>query len=617
MAAGDVRAGGAYVEIGARTRALEQGLMRASAKVNAFAGRIRGIGMGLTMVGAAITAPLTLSVKMFANYGDQVAKMSRRTGVGVEALGRLGHAADLTGANMETLEKGLRTMQRATLDAKLGLSTSLDALEELGLEYKDIANLAPEEQFALMADRMNQLEDPTIKAGVAMKFFGRAGTALIPMFDLGSEGIKQIGKDTEYLGLVFDKKAAKAAEDLTDEFDRAKKSMRGISIAIGASLAPMLIQLSRTIVAGFVATREFISENREMIMTITKVGAGILAAGIFFTGAAAALSLFAGLMSGLASVMGIVIAIFSPLGIAILAGVTAFVLLGDTILSIVGISETGMSDIVAAIRIGSHSIGTWFEIAGLKIRKVWEQIKDMVMASNDSIKLSAKATGQYLTEIWAAASGAVANAFWDSIQWIVEKFAWLNRKISILLHKLGVVTDEQLGRALANTARAIENTAKFTGKQKEKAELFYGETIGDAEKRRLDAWNKYQEDKLKSAEDTAKKIELLEKSITEVAAEDLGKTGPIAAGMAKIKELSDGIKSSLGEATDAFGRITKGQAGRIGEAAITPKTQVFGGFSAAGIMGATFSRPVVSELKTIKENTMQIARNTEEMGGLL
>ena len=103
-----IRAGKAFVELGVSDK-LTAGLRRAQKRLSAFGSGLRSIGTRITGFGAALAAPLAGSLKVFAAAGDQLDKMSKRTGVSVEALSELGFAAEQSGTNLETFEKGVRT----------------------------------------------------------------------------------------------------------------------------------------------------------------------------------------------------------------------------------------------------------------------------------------------------------------------------------------------------------------------------------------------------------------------------------------------------------------------------------------------------------------------------
>ena len=92
-----IKAGRAYVELGVSSK-LQAGLKRAQRRLRAFGAGVQRLGRQFTLMGAAMLASLAGAAKHFASYGDQLAKMSKRTGVSVEALSALRFAAARTGA---------------------------------------------------------------------------------------------------------------------------------------------------------------------------------------------------------------------------------------------------------------------------------------------------------------------------------------------------------------------------------------------------------------------------------------------------------------------------------------------------------------------------------------
>jgi len=120
----------------------------------------------------------------------------------VEALSELGYAADRSGADLASLEKGTRCMQRSIYDMERGLSTAVDAFGDMNLSIRDLRGLSPEEQFTLIADRLGQVEDASRKAAIAQQIFGRAGTMLLPMFEDGAKSMSALRAETRRIGLI-------------------------------------------------------------------------------------------------------------------------------------------------------------------------------------------------------------------------------------------------------------------------------------------------------------------------------------------------------------------------------------------------------------------------------
>jgi len=316
-----IRAGRAFVELFADDSKLVRGLRRAEKKLKAFGQSIRNLGLKVAGLGTALLAPLAASAKAFSSMGDQVAKMAKRTGLSVEALSELKFVASQTGTSIEALETGFRRMQRSIYDAGRGLSTQTDALRDLGLTYKDLAGLAPEKQFKLLAEAISRIEDPTRKAALAQALFGRAGTMLLPMMAKGAAGIEALQKEARRLGLTMSSEDAKAAEDFTDALDALWKVVKMGVFHVGAALAPVLKQLAETITGVAVKVGAWIQANREVIVTVMKVAAAVVAGGV-------ALAALGTIISGLGSALGGLIAVVTGVGTVfkILAGVIAFLL---------------------------------------------------------------------------------------------------------------------------------------------------------------------------------------------------------------------------------------------------------------------------------------------------
>ena len=107
-----IRAGRAFVELFADDTKLVRGLRAAEKRLKAFGASVQSIGTKVFGLGAAAIAPLLATTNVFSEMGDQLAKMSVRTGISVEALSELGYAAQQSGTDMETLEGGVRKLQK-------------------------------------------------------------------------------------------------------------------------------------------------------------------------------------------------------------------------------------------------------------------------------------------------------------------------------------------------------------------------------------------------------------------------------------------------------------------------------------------------------------------------
>ena len=396
-----IRAGRAFVELFADDTKLVRGLRSAERRLRAFGNNIRTLGLKMMAIGAGLLTPLIGSAKAFSKMGDEVAKMSKRTGLSAETLSELKFVASQTGTEFATLENGIRKMQRSIYDAGRGLSTAVDALTDLGLSYKDLEGLSPEAQFKLLAERISKIKDPTKKAAIAMSLFGRTGTNLLPMFEQGAAGINALQEEARRLGLTMRSEDAKAAEDFTDAMDKLWKVVKMTAFHVGAALAPALEKMTDVITNIAVKINDWITKNQHVIVIIGKVVLAVIAAG-------AALVILGTLISGLGMAFGKLSMVITGVGavLKMLGSVIAFL-----------VSPIGLV-ITAVAALGAYLIYTT-DVAGKAI--------DWLGQKFSILKDDALAAYQGIADAMAAGDMALAA----KILWLTLKMEW-TRGVNVL-----------------------------------------------------------------------------------------------------------------------------------------------------------------------------------------
>ncbi len=432
-----IRAGKAYVELFADKSAFIRTLRSAEKDLKAFGGNVLKIGSGIAGVGAAIIAGLAPAVLLFASAGDQLDKMSKRTGASVEALSGLDYAAQRSGASLEDVEKSMKKTQDTMLKATLGSAEAGQAFTLLGLSVSQLAKMKPEDQFLLIGDRLSKIKNPAARAGLAIKVFGEAGTKLLPMFENGAKGVGELMKRAEALGLVMSTEDATAAAKLKDALDDVTSTTSGLYKMIGAALAPLLTDLALTIAA---SASKWISENRPLIVTIAKIaavvlvaggaimaiGAGIIAAGAVLGGLATVLTTIGAVIGGIISAFGLLL---TPLGAGIallVAGVGAWAYFSRAAQEAIGfITDAfwgllddataawgGIADALAAGDLEAAAKIAWLTVQ-LEVQKVVNWISERWH----------KFTSDFLN-MWDVATGFLGSLFIDGFAAI--ETAWIH-----------------------------------------------------------------------------------------------------------------------------------------------------------------------------------------------
>lgn len=194
---------------------------------------------------AAAIIGLGSLIKGALEAAQQLNVLSQRTGVSVEQLSLLKFVAEQTNTSIESVATGLKNLSRKMFEASEGTADAVQLFEKLNISVKDSnGNLRNAEDVLLeVADRFKTLKNDTEKTAIAVQLFGRQGTELIPILNLGSEGIRELEERAKSLGLQLTTKNAKAIEELDNSFKEFKASVGGLALEVGTVLLPVLTLL--------------------------------------------------------------------------------------------------------------------------------------------------------------------------------------------------------------------------------------------------------------------------------------------------------------------------------------------------------------------------------------
>ena len=198
--------------------------------------------LGVSAAIAAGTGTLAVLVKLSADAGDSLAKLSQRVGVSVETLSGYKLAAELAGISLEDLGTALQRTSKNILEAAGGTGTAKDAFAALGISVTDQAGkLKNADEIMLeVADRFSKMEDGAQKTALAMEIFGKSGAALIPLMNQGSAAIMAQTKEAKELGITWTGAQAKLAEAMNDALARLSMSFAGIRNTLATYFFPFV-----------------------------------------------------------------------------------------------------------------------------------------------------------------------------------------------------------------------------------------------------------------------------------------------------------------------------------------------------------------------------------------
>jgi hypothetical protein len=214
---------------------------------------LAGMAAGLTGITVAVT-----------KQADELRDLSLTLGVSTEAIQKLGYAAQLSGANADTLKSGLIFLARNAEAAGSGSKEAAENFAKFGVNIRDQnGHLKTADRLLLdVANGAKGMTDGTQRAALAAQMLGRnAGPQLVQFLSQGEDGIAALGAELEALGGFMDSDFIEASADFNDSLDRMQVVVKGLGITVAKAFLPFLSSAVKGLVEWYRANREVINSR--------------------------------------------------------------------------------------------------------------------------------------------------------------------------------------------------------------------------------------------------------------------------------------------------------------------------------------------------------------------
>jgi hypothetical protein len=319
---------------------------------------------------------LAAMAKSSLDAGNAMYDLSQKTGVSVEALARFKRAARSSGTDIEAIAKAM---------VKLGVGMAktsgpaVNALKELGISAKDASGkLKTADAVTLeIANKFKALQDPGHKARLAVALFGKAGSDLIPMLNMGGSAI-------ESLSVKMTTAFAQKADAYSDKLAGLSGKVGALGADILVALLPAMEAITNAVIAG--------------VDAFNKLPDGIKGVVVVIAALAIALPL---ITVAIGAVVGAV-ATIAPL----LAGVSA---------TLAGIG-TVISVVLGLLASPAVLIGALVIAVGVAIYTFRDQIGAFFTWLYDTWLATTTAVGKFFYDHWIAPNIEAAKVLWDYLK---------------------------------------------------------------------------------------------------------------------------------------------------------------------------------------------------------
>ena len=197
------------------------------------------------LTGAVGLAGLGLLVRNSLIATDRLGKMSNVLGIAVKDLQTMKLASEVGGIEFETFAKATRRLTDNFGDFLNGTGEATQTFKDLGISVADANALSGDQMgiLELVADRLNLVENSTLKLKYAQELFGGRGAELINVLDGGSEALKKFAEESERFGSL-NTQQVKAVEQFNDSVTRMKTVFANIVNQLVAYVSPAFQELS-------------------------------------------------------------------------------------------------------------------------------------------------------------------------------------------------------------------------------------------------------------------------------------------------------------------------------------------------------------------------------------
>jgi len=266
----------------------------------------------------------------------------------------------------------LRELNNSLASQENALKQSADGFAKLGINTKDATGKQKDFNTILfeVADKFKAMPDGVDKTALSMELFGRQGKDMIKVLNLGSDGIRELEKEADRLGLTLTSKTIGAVSDYIKSQKDLKQSTDAVKIAIGTATTPYLTTFNEVLNKVVLKLLEAPAPIRETTTAFLAFGGPVLAVagGLLAFGANIA-TILPQLPAFIAGIRGASVAMW---------GLTAAILASPITWLLIAIAAIGVAIYLAIDNFDAlgAKVVTVMDWIFVKINQVWSWIKN-------------------------------------------------------------------------------------------------------------------------------------------------------------------------------------------------------------------------------------------------
>ena len=272
-------------------------LNRQSSNLENLTRRVRGIGVALTAVGAAITGSIIAGFREAIQLSNEISRVQVATGglITRQQAQQVIRVSAIYDVDQSSLARGLNYLQRQLGLISSGFGDTIsDRLTGLGIDVSRIVNLDdPIAQYREAALQLSQLEDQELRAAAAADLFGRTASTQVLTLSQNRETLNRFLADFATLPPISEENRI-AIDNTKTALTELRFAGEDVRDAFLVGLAPSIISVSGGLREMANNTALWLQENERVGQVVGIFGLVATAAGGAVVGTAQLAETFLG-----------------------------------------------------------------------------------------------------------------------------------------------------------------------------------------------------------------------------------------------------------------------------------------------------------------------------------
>ena len=228
-----------------------------SGKFEKLGGVLKGVGKVAKVMGTAavsgITAAGAASVAFgkkiwdisndVAAAGDAIDKTSQKIGISAESYQEWGYVFERSGADVNNLQMGMKTLSGVITDAGNGSSSAAEKLTAVGLSVEDLSGKSQDQQLSMVISALQDMGTGAERTAAANDLLGRSATDMAAVLNMSAKETESLKKEAQDYGMVMSNDVVAASAAFEDSLTKLKGTIGGVKNQMIGELLPSITMI--------------------------------------------------------------------------------------------------------------------------------------------------------------------------------------------------------------------------------------------------------------------------------------------------------------------------------------------------------------------------------------